>query len=62
MLVLSRKAEESLRIGGKDVVIKILGIQGDRVRIGVEAPESVAVRRCSTERLASSGVPSLSSK
>jgi carbon storage regulator len=37
MLVLTRKAHQSIRIGD-DIAIKILSIRGNVVRIGVEAP------------------------
>jgi carbon storage regulator len=44
MLVLSRKAEQSLLLGD-DIVVTVLGIEGDRVKLGIEAPRSVAVLR-----------------
>jgi carbon storage regulator len=44
MLVLSRKAEQSLRLG-EDIVITILAIEGDRVKIGIEAPRHIPVLR-----------------
>ncbi len=44
MLVLSRKREESIRIGG-DVVVTVLEIRGGRVRLGVEAPTQIRVLR-----------------
>ena len=44
MLILSRKAEQSIRIGN-NVRITVLGIQGGRVKIGVEAPSSVSILR-----------------
>jgi carbon storage regulator len=44
VLVLSRKAEQSL-IVGDDIVISVLGIEGDRVKLGIEAPRSVRVLR-----------------
>jgi carbon storage regulator len=44
MLVLSRKAMERVCIGN-DVFITILGIKGDKVRLGVTAPKHVAVDR-----------------
>lgn len=43
MLVLSRKAGESLVVG--DVAVHVLGIKGSRVRIGIEADSDIAVRR-----------------
>jgi carbon storage regulator CsrA len=44
MLVLSRKADESIHIGGR-IKIRIVKIKGNRVRIGIEAPEDVAIVR-----------------
>ena len=44
MLVLSRRLGESLVIGD-DIVISVLEVRGDVVRIGVDAPRSVQVRR-----------------
>jgi len=44
MLVLSRKKSESIEIG-KNVRVRILEIRGGRVKLGVEAPRQVDVRR-----------------
>lgn len=44
MLVLARKVDESLVIGD-DIEVKILSIDGDTVRIGVEAPKNVLILR-----------------
>jgi carbon storage regulator len=44
MLVLSRKAGEVLFIG-KDISIEILGVEGDRVRIGINAPKETRIFR-----------------
>ena len=44
MLVLSRKKNEAIRIG-TDVILRIVEIRGDKVRIGIEAPENVPVHR-----------------
>ncbi len=44
MLVLSRRANQSIVIG-PDIVVRVLDIRGDQVRIGVDAPRSVAVHR-----------------
>jgi carbon storage regulator len=44
MLVLSRKCEQSLLLGD-NIVVTVLGIEGDRVKLGIEAPRSVAVLR-----------------
>lgn len=44
MLSLTRRVGESLVIAD-DVVITVLSIQGNRVRIGIEAPKNIAVHR-----------------
>jgi carbon storage regulator len=44
MLVLSRKRNESLIIGD-DIIITVTDIDGNRVRIGVDAPKDVSVHR-----------------
>ena len=44
MLVLSRKLGEKLLID-TDIVVTILGVQGNRVRLGIEAPLQVPVLR-----------------
>ncbi|MCC6203292.1 MAG: carbon storage regulator CsrA [Gammaproteobacteria bacterium] len=44
MLILTRRVGESLMIGD-DVNVTVLGIKGNQVRIGVNAPRDVAVHR-----------------
>ena len=44
MLVLTRKLDEQIHIG-KDVTITIVRLRGGTVRIGIEAPRDVPVRR-----------------
>ena len=44
MLVLSRKYNESVVIGD-DVFITVVEINGDKVRLGIEAPKSATVHR-----------------
>ncbi|GIW96688.1 MAG: carbon storage regulator [Pirellulaceae bacterium] len=44
MLVLSRHRDESIMIGD-DVVITVVDIRGDKVRLGIEAPQSIPVHR-----------------
>jgi carbon storage regulator len=44
MLVLSRKKNESIMIGDT-IEIKIVAIEGDTVRLGIEAPREVEVYR-----------------
>lgn len=44
MLVLSRKRGERICIG-KGIVLTVISIQGDRVRLGIQAPREVPVDR-----------------
>lgn len=44
MLVLSRKIQEEIVIGD-NIRIKVIDVQGNRVRLGVEAPHDVPVHR-----------------
>ena len=44
MLVLSRKPHESICISDK-IVVTMLGVHGNTVRLGIEAPLEVPVRR-----------------
>ncbi len=44
MLVLSRHRDESIMVGD-DIVITVIDIRGDKVRLGIQAPASIAVHR-----------------
>lgn len=44
MLILTRRIGETLKIGD-DVSVTVLGIRGNQVRIGIDAPKNVAVHR-----------------
>lgn len=44
MLILTRRVGETLMIGD-DVTVTVLGVKGNQVRIGVNAPKDVAVHR-----------------
>lgn len=55
MLVLSRKKNERICIGGNLITIVVVGIQGDRVRLGVEAPAHVSVHRGEIQELIDAG-------
>ncbi len=44
MLILTRRVGESLMIGD-NVNVTVLGVKGNQVRIGVDAPKDVAVHR-----------------
>jgi carbon storage regulator len=44
MLILTRKVGETIRIND-DISVTVLGVNGMQVRVGVQAPEEVAVHR-----------------
>ncbi|MCL4533653.1 MAG: carbon storage regulator CsrA [Bacteroidetes bacterium] len=44
MLVLVRKCDESIVIGG-DIVVTILGVDGDRIKLGINAPREISILR-----------------
>lgn len=44
MLVLSRKQDEKIIIGDS-ITLMVVSIQGDKVRLGIEAPKDVSIHR-----------------
>lgn len=44
MLILTRKIEQGIVIDGQ-VVVRLLAIDGERVKIGIEAPRAISVLR-----------------
>lgn len=44
MLVLSRKRDERIVIG-ENIVITVVEVRGDKVRLGIEAPQDIPVHR-----------------
>lgn len=50
MLVLTRKTGESIKIGD-EIELKIISVEGDQVKIGIDAPRSVKVYRSEIYKL-----------
>lgn len=44
MLILTRRVSETLNIGD-DVKVTVLAVQGNQVRIGIDAPKDTAIHR-----------------
>ena len=44
MLILTRRAGETVMVGS-DITITVLGVKGNQVRIGINAPKDVAAHR-----------------
>lgn len=44
MLVLTRKSNEAIKIGD-DIEVTILAIEGDQIKLGIDAPKSIDIHR-----------------
>ena len=44
MLILSRKAGERIKLGDS-IVLTVVGVSGDKVRVGIQAPANILVLR-----------------
>ena len=44
MLILTRRVGEALKLG-EDITVTVLDVRGNQVRIGIDAPKSVAIQR-----------------
>lgn len=44
MLVLTRKQDEAIQIGD-DIEITVLAIEGDQIKLGIDAPKSIDIHR-----------------
>lgn len=45
MLVLTRGVNQKIEIGDRTITVTVLEVKGGRVRLGIEAPADVAIRR-----------------
>lgn len=48
MLVLSRKAKQEIMIGD-NIIVKIIKVRGSKIKIGIEAPNNVAIARTESD-------------
>jgi carbon storage regulator CsrA len=55
MLVLSRHVRDKIRFPALNVTVQVLGVQGRRVRLGIEAPPGVHVVRDELQALGTDG-------
>ncbi|WP_096190271.1 carbon storage regulator CsrA [Evansella halocellulosilytica] len=44
MLVLTRKLNEAIKIGD-DIEVKVIGVDGDQVKLGINAPKNIDIHR-----------------
>ncbi|ADC49189.1 carbon storage regulator [Alkalihalophilus pseudofirmus OF4] len=44
MLVLTRKLKEAIQIGD-DIEVKILAVDGDQIKLGIDAPRNIEIHR-----------------
>ena len=44
MLILTRRVGEAMKLG-EDITVTVLGIRGNQVRIGIDAPKLVSIQR-----------------
>ena len=44
MLILTRRVGETIKVGD-EVQVTVLGVKGNQIRIGINAPEEIAVHR-----------------
>ena len=45
MLVLTRGLKQTIEIGDRLITVTVLEVKGGRVRLGIEAPNHVSIRR-----------------
>ena len=60
MLILSRKVGQSIVIAG-NIVVKVVRVDGDQIKLGIQAPEEISVNREEIQQQRDAGVPAPSS-
>lgn len=61
MLVLTREIGDTFNIGD-DITLRVLGISGNEVRLGIDAPQSVRIHRAEVIRRIASRLQSLANR
>uniref|UniRef100_A0A7C1XD76 Translational regulator CsrA n=1 Tax=Pseudomonas graminis TaxID=158627 RepID=A0A7C1XD76_9PSED len=61
MLVLTREIGETFNIGD-DITVKVLGISGNQVRLGINAPRSIRIHRAEVIRRIASRLQNLANR
>jgi carbon storage regulator len=61
MLVLTREVGETFNIAD-DITLKVLGISGNEVRLGIDAPRSVSIHRTEVIRRIASRLQNLANR
>lgn len=61
MLVLTREIGETFNIGD-EITVKVLGISGNQVRLGINAPRSVRIHRAEVIRRIASRLQNLANR
>ena len=56
MLILSRKVGQSIVTGG-NVVVKVVRVDGDQIKLGIDAPREISVNREEIQRQQDAGIP-----
>jgi carbon storage regulator len=56
VLILSRKVDQSIVIGG-NIIVKVVRVDGDQIKLGIDAPKEISANREEIQRDIDAGVP-----